>query len=123
VTELHHENFVTENLHFATPSKPSTTIFTGGRPAASLLIFNATWDAADECPGGNYPRYESFCNSIWDKVSKGGVLVLTSPSLNKKRAADGITIGRDICEYCSNDDTNDDDKDDNIKTSNSFADI
>ena len=34
----------------------------------------------------------------WDKVSKGGVLVLTSPSLNKKRAADGITIGRDICE-------------------------
>ena len=37
---------------------------TGGRPAASLLIFNATWDAADECPGGNYPRYELFCNSI-----------------------------------------------------------
>ena len=36
----------------------------GGRPAHSLLIFNATWDAADECPGGNYPRYESFCNSI-----------------------------------------------------------
>ena len=34
----------------------------------------------------------------WDKVSKGGVLVLTSPSLNKKRAADGITIGTDICE-------------------------
>ena len=36
----------------------------GGRPAHPLLIFNATWDAADECPGGNYDRYETFCNSI-----------------------------------------------------------
>jgi len=87
-------------VFYIDPNEPAPE--EGGRPAASLLIFNATWDAADECPGGNYPRYESFCNSIWDKVSKGGVLVLTSPSLNKKRAADGITIGRDICEHLKN---------------------
>ena len=31
----------------------------------------------------------------WDKGGKG--LVLTSPSLNKKRGADGVTIGDDIC--------------------------
>merc|ERR1712037_211957 len=58
--------------------------------------------AADECPGGNNERYKSFCNSIWDKVSKGGVLVLTSPSLNKNRAKEGITIGKDICEHLKN---------------------
>jgi hypothetical protein len=36
----------------------------GGKPAHQLLIFNATFDAVDECPEGNYPRYELFCNSI-----------------------------------------------------------
>ena len=50
----------------------------------------------------NFKNSQSYPFDIlyfqWDKVSKGGVLVLTSPSLNKKRAADGITIGRDICE-------------------------
>ena len=50
----------------------------------------------------NFRKRQSFPFDIfyfqWDKVSKGGVLVLTSPSLNKKRAADGITIGTDICE-------------------------
>merc|ERR1712179_613630 len=60
-------------LFYIDPNEPAPE--EGGRPAAVLVIFNATWDAADECPGGNYPRYESFCNSIWDKVSKGGVLV------------------------------------------------
>ena len=37
----------------------------------------------------------SLTMSQWDKGGKG--LVLTSPSLNKKRAADGISIGDDIC--------------------------
>merc|ERR1711974_422345 len=72
---------------FIDPNEPPPE--EGGRPAKSLLIFNATWDAADECPGGNYDRYKSFCNSIWEKVQKGKVLVLTSPSLSKKRAAEG----------------------------------
>jgi len=85
---------------FIDPNEPPPE--EGGRPAKSLLIFNATWDAADECPGGNYERYELFCNSIWEKISKGQVLVLTSPSLSKKRAAEGITIGQDICEYLKN---------------------
>merc|ERR1719342_205026 len=49
-------------VFYIDPNEPAPE--EGGRPAASLLIFNATWDAADECPGGNYPRYESFCNSI-----------------------------------------------------------
>merc|ERR1711981_1000527 len=87
-------------VFYIDPNEPAPE--EGGRPAASLLIFNATWDAADECPGGNNERYKSFCNSIWDKVSKGGVLVLTSPSLNKNRAKEGITIGKDICEHLKN---------------------
>ena len=48
---------------------------------------------------GQSSKHSTNCYDFqWDKVSKGGVLVLTSPSLNKKRASDGITIGKDICE-------------------------
>merc|ERR1711936_62963 len=65
-------------VFYIDPNEPAPE--EGGRPAASLLIFNA----------------------IWDKVSKGGVLVLTSPSLNKNRAKEGITIGKDICEHLKN---------------------
>jgi hypothetical protein len=37
----------------------------GGKPAHPLIIFNATFDATDECPDSpNYPRYKLFCNSI-----------------------------------------------------------
>ena len=39
----------------------------------------------------------------WEKVQKGKVLVLTSPSLSKKRAAEGITIGQDIFEIQADD--------------------
>ena len=78
-------------------------------------IFNATFDAKAECDAEtpNVERYNKFCagvvrfdwiwfevgrfyyHSQWDKGGKG--LVLTSPSLNKKRAADGVSIGDDIC--------------------------
>merc|ERR1719350_1892676 len=33
---------------------------------------------------------------------EGGSLVLTSPSLSKKRAAEGLTIGQDICQHLKN---------------------
>jgi len=66
-------------------------------PYLNLYIFNATFDAKAECDSGtpNVERYNTFCAEVWDKGGKG--LVLTSPSLNKKRAADGISIGDDIC--------------------------
>merc|ERR1719201_1886926 len=62
-------------------------------------IFNATFDAKSECESGtpNVKRYNDFCAQVWDKGGKG--LVLTSPSLNKKRGADGISIGDDICNW------------------------
>ena len=82
-------------------------------PFLNLYIFNATFDAKAECDAGtpNTKRYNDFCAQVvrdlysceplvdafpqWDKGGKG--LVLTSPSLNKKRAADGVTIGDDVC--------------------------
>jgi len=68
-------------------------------PYLNLYIFNATFDAKSECDAGspNVKRYNDFCAEVWDKGGKG--LVLTSPSLNKKRGADGVTIGDDICNW------------------------
>merc|ERR1711971_1024962 len=68
-------------------------------PYLNLYIFNATFDAKSECESGspNVQRYNDFCAQVWDKGGKG--LVLTSPSLNKKRGADGISIGDDICNW------------------------
>merc|ERR1712061_866169 len=68
-------------------------------PYLNLYIFNATFDAKAECDSGtpNVERYNTFCAEVGDKGGKG--LVLTSPSLNKKRAADGISIGDDICNW------------------------
>merc|ERR1712080_657710 len=73
----------------------------GGKPAEALLIFNATWDAKDECvDGGNYERYNEFCRSIRGALEDlKGPLVLASPSLNKKRAGEGVSIGDDICRH------------------------
>ena len=44
-------------LFFPDPEKE------GVRPVAPLFIFNNSW-AADECPGGDTARYNSFCDSI-----------------------------------------------------------
>merc|ERR1712037_1004210 len=68
-------------------------------PYLNLYIFNATFDAKSECESGSpsVKRYNDFCAQVWDKGGKG--LVLTSPSLNKKRGADGISIGGDICNW------------------------
>merc|ERR1712240_153343 len=73
----------------------------GGLPAHPLVILNATFDASSECPDGNYDRYTTFCQSVWDKV-RASVTNLRSPSFSKKRAAEGYTIGRDICEHLKN---------------------
>jgi len=72
-----------------------------GKPAHDLLIFNRTWDATEECKtGGNYERYNAFCRSIKTQLYKlKGDLELASKSLNKKRAAEGTTIGQDICTH------------------------
>ena len=43
-------------------------------------------------------KYFSAKYFQWEKVQKGKVMELTSPSLSKKRAAKDITIGQDICE-------------------------
>ena len=49
-------------LFYLDPNEPPPD--EGGKPAFPLLIMNATWDASGECPGGNYDRYQLFCNSI-----------------------------------------------------------
>jgi len=84
-------------LFFPDPKDP--TADRTALPILNLYIFNATFNATDECTAGepNHKRYNDFCAAVWDKGSKG--LVLTSGSLNKKRAADGVTVGDDICNW------------------------
>merc|ERR550519_174306 len=67
-------------------------------PIAPLLIFNATWPAA-ECQSGvaDTERYDAFCDSIFSKFT--GKLSLSDPSINKKRRGLGMSIGDDICGY------------------------
>merc|ERR1712059_20039 len=84
-------------LFYLDPKEPPPE----GKPAGALLIFNRTFDATEECKtGGDYERYNQFCRSIKEAMRKWkGKLRLASPSLSKKRAAEGSTIGGDICRH------------------------
>merc|ERR1711918_3880 len=91
-------------LFFPDPSDKSAD--KSALPYLNLYIFNATFYAKAECDAEtpNVERYNKFCAGVWDKGGKG--LVLTSPSLNKKRAADGVSIGDDICNWVKTEEKN-----------------
>ena len=85
------------------------------KPISSLFIFNATFPAKEECDAGeaNYERYKAFCTSAvdgaisflladipvfqWDKGFKKKGITLSSPSVDKARAAEGNRVVDDIC--------------------------
>jgi len=71
------------------------------KPVSPLFIFNATFEASEECEAGtpNYKRYKNFCSSAWDKGFADRGLTLESPSIDKKRAKEGERVVDDICGY------------------------
>ena len=87
------------------PAKPTLL------PYGPLLIFNGSW-AAPECPSNDVSRFNDFCDSIviifynyWQAIIPNMLqmkpfsdrLFLTDPSLIKKNADKGKSIGDDIC--------------------------
>merc|ERR1711953_1040166 len=71
------------------------------KPVSPLFIFNATFEASEECEAGtpNYKRYKDFCSSAWDKGFADRGLTLESPSIVPKRAKEGGRVVDDICGY------------------------
>merc|ERR1711892_1030691 len=66
-------------------------------PVGTLLVFNGSW-TAPECPNpgdDGASRFSDFCDSIMKPFSDR--LFLSDPSLVKKYADKGNSIGDDVC--------------------------